>query len=587
MGQFWRRKKRTARCYVIAETPESGPLPKTGVAAESRRARGAARARARIAMLAVVFCGVYGVLAARLAFVSLGAPDASAHFAAAAPDESRPRPEIVDRNGALLATNLPMIALEIAGRDVWDAGETASALARAFPGIDRAALEKKLKERRYVEVLDDMTPAQQETAFRLGLPGVRFSARARRFYPQEALAAHVVGHIEPGKGGVMGLERVLDRKAEKGPLIASIDIRVQQALEDELEKAKEAFSARAGWGAVMDAATGEVIALASLPDFDPNAPGAAPPDWRRNRATYDRYELGSAFKTITAAAALEAGAATEGSQYDARGSYRIADRSIGDYHGKNRVLSFSEVIQYSSNIGAARMAADLGSERQRAAFRALGLLDPLPIELGENRAPDLPVRWGPVETATIAYGHGVAETPLHLLAAFTAVVNGGEYRTPTFLKAQGPRPGERVFSAETSAIMRRVLRRVVTDGTAEYAEAEGYYPIGKTATADKARAGGYDVSTRIASFVGAFPGYAPRYSVLISLDEPQPTKNTFGYATAGWNAAPAFARLVARIAPTLGVMPVSEATALAGFYQGYQSADAGAYAASPAAGGGE
>lgn len=587
MGLFWRRKKRTARCYVIAETPASRPSAKTVVTAESRRGRGAARTRARIAMLAVVFGVVYGVLVGRLAFVSLGPEDASPRVAAAALEDDRPRPEILDRNGALLATNLPMIALEISGRDVWDPAETAATLARAFPEIDRAALEKKLRERRYVEVLDDMTPEQQEEAFRLGLPGVRFSSRTRRFYPQEALAAHVVGHTEPGKGGVMGLERVLDDRGREGALIASIDIRVQQALEDELEKAKEEFSAKAGWGIVMDVATGEVIALASLPDFDPNAPGAYPPDSRRNRATYDRYELGSAFKTVTAAAALEAGTASESSEYDARKAYRVADRLIHDFHGENRVLSFSEVLQHSSNIGAARMAGDLGSTRQREAFGRLGLLEPLPIELAENRAPDLPMKWGPVESATIAYGHGIAETPLHLLAAFSAVINGGDYRVPTFLKAEAARPAEKAFSDKTSLIMRRVLRRVITDGTAGQAEVAGYYPIGKTSTADKASAGGYDVSTRISSFVGAFPGYAPRYSVLISLDEPHATKKTFGYATAGWTAAPAFARLVARIAPTLGVMPVNEATALAGFYDGYQSADAGAYAASPATGGEE
>jgi cell division protein FtsI (penicillin-binding protein 3) len=244
------------------------------------------------------------------------------------------------------------------------------------------------------------------------------------------------------------------------------------------------------------------------------------------------------------------------------------------------MLSFSEVIQYSSNIGAARIAADLGPERQRAVFKALGQFDALPIEIAENRPPELPAKWGPVEAATISYGHGISETPLHLLAAFTAVVNGGEYRVPTFVKERDAREGTRVFSERTSATMRRILRRVITEGTASEAEAEGYYPIGKTATADKPRGGRYDVSSRIASFVGAFPGYAPRYTVLISLDEPQATKETFGFATAGWNAAPAFSRLTARIAPTLGVMPASETTAAAGFYNGFVSANA-----APAGGG--
>ena len=585
MGPFRQRRKSKARCYVIAETPARGPAPKAALTAESRRARHADRAKNRIAMCALVSCAAFGALALRLAFVSLnGPPDTGALTLATELD--RPRPEIVDRNGVLLATNLPMIALEIAGGEVWDPAETARTLAKTFPEIDRAALEKKLREDRYVEVKGDMTPAEQDAAFALGLPGVRFSARTRRFYPQGALAAHVVGHSEPGKGGVMGLEAYLNTREGEGPLVASIDVRVQQALEDELDGAVRETSAKAGWGAVMDVDTGEIIALASLPDFDPNAPGAAPADSRRNRATYDRYELGSAFKTVTAAAALESGTASESSVYDARGVYRVADRTIGDFHGENRMLSFSEVIQYSSNIGAARMAADLGAERQRAAFKALGQLDPLPIELAENRAPELPQRWGPVETATIAYGHGISETPLHLLAAFAAVINGGDYRAPTFLRSK-TRAGKKVFSARTSATMRRALRRVITDGTAEYAEADGYFPIGKTATAEKPSRGGYDAATRIATFVGAFPGFAPRYCVLISLDDPQPTKTSFGYATAGWNVAPAFSRLVQRIAPSLGVMPVNEATALAGFYDGYRSASAAPAATPPASGGRE
>lgn len=571
MGFFKRRERRAARCYVIAETARAGEGPRSTVTATSGRARMMAGARNRIAMCGFVFCAAYALLAGRLAVVSFGGPELVQRTAGAAAEEAGPRPEIVDRNGALLAANLPMIALEIAGREVWDADETAKALAAAFPAIDEEELADKLRDGRYVEALTGLTPSEQEKAFALGLPGVRFAARARRFYPHEHLASHVVGHTEPGRGGVMGLEAVLDARAGEasGPLVASIDMRVQQALEEELASSMETFSAEAGWGAVMDAATGEVIALASFPDFNPNAPGAAPADWRRNRATYDRYELGSALKPLTAAAALDAGAAKDSSVYDARDAYRVAGTAIHDFHGENRMLSFSEVIQYSSNIGAARIAGDLGAERQRAYLKALGLFEALPIELEENRPTELPPQWGPVETATIAYGHGISVTPLHLLAAINAVVNGGEYRVPTFLKAEAPRTGRRVFSPETSAAMRRVLRRVVTDGTASFAEAAGYFPIGKTGTADKPAAGGYDRNARIATFVGAFPGYAPRYTVLVSLDNPQGTKASYGFATAGWTAAPLFARIVERIAPILGVMPVNEETALAGFFEDY------------------
>jgi cell division protein FtsI (penicillin-binding protein 3) len=304
----------------------------------------------------------------------------------------------------------------------------------------------------------------------------------------------------------MGLEKVANRyRAKKGdsaPMRAALDIRVQQILEDELASTMEKFSAEAAWGAVMDVETGEIVALASLPDFDPNAPGAAAADSRRNRATYDRYELGSAFKAFTAAAVIDKGLGDEATKYDARGSFQVADRRISDFHGENRILTLSEVVQHSSNIGAARMALDLGATEQQRFLAALGLFEALPIELAENRAPDLPAKWGPVESVTVSYGHGIAVTPLHLLAAFSAMVNGGDYRTPVFLSQTRAPDGRRVIGEDTSAAMRRILRRVITDGTA------------------------------------------------------------------GWNAAPAFARFVTRAAPLLGLAPVNETTALASFVSG-------------------
>lgn len=583
---FKRQHKRAKpRAYVIADAngPDAELDPDLGALAKGRaapggealhvravgaRGRTAERARMRVMMCASVFVFGFTALGVRLAFISFGDVGPAPAFAAA-PLADAPRPEIVDRNGALLAAELPVIALEVAGRDVWDPEEAAQKLGRVLPDIDVASLEEKLAEGRYVEVRADLTPAERLAVFDLGLPGVRFAARAKRFYPQGDLAAHVIGHDEPGKGGVMGLEKAANRFRGEGPIKTSIDIRVQQILEEELSETMTAFEAEAAWGAVMDVATGEIVALASLPDFDPNAPGAYPADSRRNRATYDRYELGSAFKAFTAAAVIENGLGDETTAYDARGSFQVADRRITDFHGENRVLTLSEVIQYSSNIGAARMALDLGPKEQQRYLEALGLFAPLPIELAENRAPDLPYKWGPVEAVTVSYGHGIAVTPLHLLAAYSAVVNGGVYRTPTFLAQSRAAEGHRVFSEDTSAAMRRILRRVITDGTASYAEAPGFYPAGKTATADKRDPnGGYRKDARIASFIGAVPGYAPRYAVLISFDNPKPQKNTYGYATAGWNAAPAFSRFVERAAPLLDLSAVNEATALAAFVSG-------------------
>lgn len=549
-----KKRRAPARVYLIEDGARVAENGAERIAATGRRAQAASAARRRILMCGVVFGAVFALMGFRLFTIALGPEDAQRARIADRADD-RDRREIVDRNGVLLAANLPLRALEIAGDEVWDAKETAAKIGAIIPAIDAGDIRKKLEDKRYVEIRERLTPAQEREVFALGLPGVRFSSRVERFYPQGRTGAHVVGHMEPGKGGVMGLERYLNETEGAGPLAASIDIRAQEIVEQELGAAIKKFRAKAAMGAVMDVATGEVIALASLPEFDPNRPGAAKADHRRNRAVYDRYELGSALKLLTAAAALDAGTARESSTYDARGSLKIADKVIRDFHGENRILTFSEVIQHSSNIGAARMAKELGTEKLKAALKAAGLLDTLPIELAERRPPEPPWQWGPVETATISYGHGISITPLHLLAATTSIVNGGEYRTPTFLKRDEPAAGERIFSAETSAAMRRVMREVVTGGTASLAETPGYFSIGKTATAEKPSRGGYDPNARIATFVGAFPGYAPRYAVLVTLDEPQAVEGTFGYATAGWNAAPAYAAIVSRLAPVLGVMP--------------------------------
>ncbi len=559
-----RKPKAKARCTVIEERGCAVEAGAERISVQSRRSRTISVARRRIGMCAVAFAFAFGLLCVRLGTISIGPVERQSRMLAANAGDPDRR-EIVDRNGVLLAVNLPMRSLEIAGREVWNAAETAVAIASVFPNFDAKALEQKLADGRYVEIQQRLTPAQEEAVFALGLPGVQFSPRTRRFYPQGSTGAHVLGHTEQGKGGVMGLEHVLDDWRGKGPLAASIDIRAQQILEQELASSLTKFHAKAAFGGVIDVSTGEVIALASLPNFDPNAPGAAPADSRRNRAVYDCYELGSAFKLFTAAAALETGAARVSSTYDATGYYKIADKIIRDFHGENRVLTFSEVVQYSSNIGAARMAADLGADRQKAALRDFGLLDPLPIELAERRSPELPWQWGPVETATISYGHGISVTPLHLLAAAASVVNGGVYHAPTFLRADGEARGRRVLSAQTSATMRRVMRTVVASGTAALAEAPGYYVIGKTATAEKPTRGGYNKNARLATFVGAFPGHAPRYAVLVTLDEPQAIEGTWGYATAGWNAAPTFSAITQRLAPLLGVMPVDEGEAIAGF----------------------
>ncbi len=530
------------------------------------------RSSYRIVMVAICFGLVFTGLGMRLMSVSLSDMGARKTIFAGH-NKAELRPEIMDRNGVLLATNLPTTALEIAGNEVWDASEAAKGIAQVVKDVDEKALELKLSRKLYVEVRSNLTPEEKTAVFELGVPGVRFSKREHRYYPQGNLATHLIGLVEKGQstkgvGGLMGLEKTLDRVNDQGPLTSSIDIRAQQALEEVLSEKVSEFSAEAGWGGVIDVHTGEMIAMASFPEFDLNNPAAFSDADRLNRMTFDRYELGSAFKTITAASIIEAGLGDEDSLYDARKPIKIAGTTIKDYHGKNKILTLSQVVQHSSNIGAALMAQQLGVERQKAYLSKLGFLDRLPIELAENRSPDFPKRWGPVESATISYGHGIAVTPLHLLAGFSAVVNDGVYRVPTFLKVEqnSKRDGVQVFSPQTISKMRRVMRRTVMEGTGGSSEVKGYYPIGKTATADKvARTGGYLKNARISSFVGAFPGYDPQYAILISLDNPQPTKDTYGYATAGWTAAPAFQKLVTRLGPILNVPIIDKASALRQF----------------------
>lgn len=560
MRNFFRRRHRKVAAYILSGAEDR--LPAEAAAHVTSVSGRSTRTSRRIALCSLAFGAAFSALALRLSVVSLGGTH-SGEQGARASTTAPARPEILDRNGTLLAANLPVIALQVSGKEVWSPAETAATLAKAFPAINAPELEQKLEKGLFAEPLSDLTPADQARAFALGLPGIHFLTRSKRFYPQERLASHLVGHLEEGRGGVMGLEHVIDKRGVDGPLVASLDLPVQQVLEEELTAGVEEYRADAAWGVILDADTAEVIALASLPDFDPNQPGASPADARRNRAVYDRYELGSALKAMTAAAAVEAGVASINSTYDAPASVRVADRVIRDYHPENRILTFFEVIEKSSNVGMVKMAQDLGIARQRASLKALGLLDPLPIELAENRAPQGPAQWGPVESATISFGHGLSITPLHLAAAYAAVVNGGEYRVPTFLKSAIARPSSRVFSEKTSETMRNALRHVVTLGTGRAAEVAGYFPIGKTATAEKAALGGYDKDNRISSFVGAFPGDTPRYVVLVSYDDPKPTAKSWGYATAGWNAAPTFSRIVARIAPRLGVMPIKDPWAVA------------------------
>ena len=489
----------------------------------------------------------------------------------------RVRADIVDRNGTLLATNLDSPSLYVNSKVMLQAGEdpelAAKAITAALPDLSPTELRAKLSSgRNFAYLKRSLTPRQEYAVNNLGIPGIEFSPEERRVYPLGDLAAHAVGYCGVDNVGEAGIERGLNPslKGADEPVALALDARVQYVLKDELQQVITQFSARGAAGIIMNVHTGEIVAMASLPDFDPNHPPSTDPkhsstedkDRVFNKLTSGEYELGSVFKIFNTAMALDSGTATMTKSYDARNPIQIGRFSIEDYHGKHRWLTVPEVFMYSSNIGSARMAVEAGAQRQRDFLSRLGLLRPAPIELDkvEVARPHFPAIWREVNVMTIAFGHGIAVTPLHMITATAAIINGGILHQPTMLKVKAGTPvaGERVISAKTSEQMRKLMRLVVEFGTAKLAAAPGYVVGGKTGTAEKNLHGHYEEKKLLSSFIGAFPINDPQYVIFTLVDEPHGNKESHGYATAGWTVAPATSRIIQRIAPLLGVAPVDE-----------------------------
>lgn len=516
----------------------------------------------RLIAVAAGFALCFLVIAGRLIGLAAVAP-ANDHAAIPA-DVRQPqveRAEIVDRHGVLLAGNVRSVSLFANPRKIMDVDQATRQLLAVLPELDPAAVKRTLSsERRFAWVKRHLSPRQQDAINRLGIPGLGFVDEERRVYPHGPSAAHVVGFTGIDREGLVGIEKGLDDALVAGrDVTLSIDIRVQHALRAELRASVEEFQAIGAAGIVMDAHNGEILGMVSLPDFNPGAMNKVDADRLFNRATLGVYEMGSTFKAFTTAAALEYGAATLDDTYDASKPLRVARFTINDDHAKNRWLSVAEIFQYSSNIGSARMALDIGTERQQQFLKALGLLDRPSVEIPEVGTPMVPRPWREISTMTIAYGHGIAVSPLQMVRAYGVVVNGGHDVTPTLLvrrDAERPTP-KRVLSEHTSQTMRALLGLVVADGTGRQAQAQGYLVGGKTGTAEKAGAGGYRRKALLSSFVAAFPINDPRYVVFVALDEPKGTERTFNFASAGWTAAPTTSRVVGRIAPLLGVAPTT------------------------------
>ncbi|MEM7428298.1 MAG: penicillin-binding protein 2 [Pseudomonadota bacterium] len=554
-----------------------GSRARTGALASMRRWFGGdgsmARSRGRLILGGFVLC--FGVLGARIALLGAGGLGSDRIVTAAVSGDRIPRADIVDRNGLVLATDLRSASLFANPRKVNDVDEAIELLTPHLPELDAGKLRKKLTaDKGFIWIKRELTPRLQETIHDLGIAGFGFRNETRRIYPMGPVAAHVVGFVDVDSIGLAGIEKYLDArgrlfaasladplKHRSAPVELSIDVRVQHALTEELRKAVEKFKAKGALGIVMDARSGEVVAASSLPDFNPNDPKDALKKDRINRFTGGVFEMGSVFKAVTFAMAFDKGISNLASRYDVRAPLRAGSSKIDDFHPQRRILTVPEVFTYSSNIGTAKMALAVGIPQHEEFLRGFGFFERLRTEVPEAAAPLRPRRWSRVTTMTASFGHGISVQPLQLVAASAALVNGGRYVPPTFLKrdpARLPDLARQVLGADTSRKMRYLYRLNVVKGTAKKAKAEGYAVGGKTGTAEKVVGGRYSKQHRFNSFLGAFPMDSPRYVFVVSIDEPQPLKETFGFATSGWNAVPTAGKVVARIAPLLGIRPRTE-----------------------------
>jgi cell division protein FtsI (penicillin-binding protein 3) len=532
----------------------------------------AAKAKARVGLAIVAFAAVYAVIAVRLVTFAV-APES--HIVRRGGTQDRvatARPDILDRHGRILATDVRTPSLFAEPRRIIDIDEAVELLTAVLPDLDATELRDRLASRRgFIWVKRDISAKQQQEIHRFGLPGVGFLSENKRAYPNSAEVSHVIGHVNIDNQGIAGVEKWLDGRGLQAlhmagfandrlqkPVELALDLRVQHALRDELIFAAERYKAKAAAGIVSDVRTGEIISMVSLPDYDPNSPKQANDPLRINRLTTGVFELGSTFKALTVAMALDSGKVGLNSSFDARGSLRYGKFSIGDYHGQNRIMTVPEIFTYSSNIGTARMALAMGVEHHKWFLKKLGQLDRLRTELPESAEPLVPKRWAELNTVTIAFGHGLSVAPLQAVAGINALMNGGLLIPPTFLKRseeEARKLAKQVIKPETSEKMRYLMRLNAEKGTATRAEVKGYYVGGKTGTSEKVVGGRYSKNKLLTTFTAVLPADQPRYQLLIMLDEPQGLPETHGYATSGWNAAPTAGKVIARIAPMLGIEP--------------------------------
>jgi cell division protein FtsI (penicillin-binding protein 3) len=513
----------------------------------------------------LVYAGVVALIALRILYLAAFGDHAGRkeELTALIPD----RGDIVDRDGEPLARTIDAWTIAVhPTKVIGDKLALAQKLAQLMPEQTAAQYFAMLRSGKpFFYLRRRASPDLVEAVNAIGEPGLAIEREPDRLYPQTSLAAHVLGFTGIDGHGGAGIERafdsrLLDPSTRGKPLVLSISSRVQQALEHELGDAMAHFSAIGAAGVILDVHTGEVLAMTSLPSMNPNAPGQATPDQLFNRATLGVFELGSTFKPFTLAMAMDSGVVRgPGQIYNCPNVLTVYGHNVHDTHPFGRQCSVAEIMMESSNIGMAQIADQLGTARQKVWLKKMGFLDRVEIELKERGRPLNPgSRWGPFETMTIGFGQGIAVAPLQLAMGYATLFDGGVYHPPTILKVGPDHPlaqGRRVFSEDTSYRMRSLLRLVVLRGTGKKADAPGYRIGGKTGTAQKLINGHYSQTINITSFAGVFPMDDPRYVIVVMLDEPKATPETYGFTTAGWNVAPVVSRTVSRIAPMLGVTP--------------------------------
>ncbi|HEY0330979.1 MAG TPA: penicillin-binding protein 2 [Rhodopseudomonas sp.] len=532
------------------------------------------KARARVGFAMLAFAAIYAVIGFRLVTIAVIGDSHGARRAAAQDAVATARPDIVDRNGEVLATDVKTPSLFGEPRRIIDKDEAVELLTATLPDLDTAEVRERLSSKKgFVWLKREITPQQQLEVRKLGVPGIGFLRENKRVYPSGPAVSHLIGLVNIDNQGIAGIEKWLDTNGLadlhragfatdrlQTPIELAVDLRVEHALRDELMKAKEKYSAKAASGLVSNVRTGEIVAMVSLPDFDPNNPREAHDPDRINRLTTGVYEMGSTFKTLTLAMALDSGKANLNTLYDARGALHFGKFAIHDSHSLGRAITLTEVFTYSSNIGAARVALAQGVEAHKAFLKKVGQMDRLRTELPESAAPIVPKRWSELNTITISFGHGIAVAPLQAVMGINAMVNGGYLIPPTFLKRseqEAMELGKRVVRKDTSDKIRYLMRLNAETGTAKQADqlAKGYYIGGKTGTAEKVVGGRYSKKQVLNSFTAILPADNPQFQVLVMLDEPKALPETHGFITSGWNAVPAGGKVIARIAPLLGIEP--------------------------------